>query len=100
MAQILNRTFKARVIELVCLRLPQRLLEKWPAKQLIIDYRDCTQYSFVDGKAVARTLEMKPLGEADVKFARYSDMFDKLIVDSIDGDSVSSGVLNAVCSLL
>lgn len=31
---------------------------------------------------------LAPLGEADVKFVRYADLFQRLMVDSIDGDSI------------
>lgn len=37
--QIMNRTFKARVIELVILRVPQLLLARRPGKKLIVDYK-------------------------------------------------------------
>ena len=87
-SQIMNRTFKARVIDLVMLRLPQMLLEKHPDKRLILDYRDVVEYSMTDGRIVARELALRPLGEADVKFTRYADMYQKLVIDSIDGDSV------------
>lgn len=39
----MNRTFKARVIELVALRVPQMLLAKRPGKKLIIDYKSVSR---------------------------------------------------------
>lgn len=37
---------------------------------------------------------LPPLGEADVKFTRYADLFQRLMVDSIDGDSVPIALLH------
>ena len=34
------------------------------------------------------------MGEADVKFTRYADLFQRLMVDSIDGDSVPIALLH------
>lgn len=47
------------------------------------------EYTGLPGGGIdAVELDLRPLGEADVKFTRYADRFQKLIVDSIDGDSV------------
>lgn len=37
---------------------------------------------------------LPPLGEADVKFTRYADLYQRLMVDSIDGDSVPIALLH------
>jgi hypothetical protein len=37
---------------------------------------------------------LAPLGEADVKFVRYASMFQRLQVDSVDGDSVPIALLH------
>ena len=37
---------------------------------------------------------LPPMGEADVKFTRYADLFQRLMVDSIDGDSVPIALLH------
>ena len=37
---------------------------------------------------------MLALGEADVKFTRYADLYSKLMVDSIDGDSVPIALMH------
>lgn len=51
--------------------------------------RDVVEYTCdAQGAVSGVELDMRPLGEADVKFTRYADRFQKLIVDSIDGDSV------------
>lgn len=39
MGCIANRTFKAKVIDLIMCRLPEMVLSKYPRKQLIIDYQ-------------------------------------------------------------
>ena len=38
--------------------------------------------------------DFAPLGEADIKFVRYTAMFDRLQVDSVDGDSVPIALLH------
>lgn len=37
---------------------------------------------------------LPPLGEADVKFTRYADLYQRLMVDSIDGDSVPIALMH------
>ena len=37
---------------------------------------------------------LAPMGEADVKFTRYADLFQRLMVDSIDGDSIPIALLH------
>lgn len=92
---ILNRTFKAKVIELIINRLPLIALSKFPTKQLIIDYKEPTLYTLTDGVVTQKEIDgFGCMGEADVKFVRYADLFQKLIVDSIDGDSVPIALLH------
>jgi hypothetical protein len=44
---------------------------------------------------VRRELDgLPPLGEADVKFTRYADLYQRLMVDSIDGDSVPIALMH------
>jgi hypothetical protein len=87
---IANRTFKARVIDLVLLRLPHMLLTGRPAKRLVVDYTRPVEYRFdpAAGLQRAELTDLEPLGEADVKFPRHADRHGALLVDSIDGDSV------------
>jgi len=89
---IANRTFKTRVIELVLLRLPSLLLKERPGKRLIIDYHQPISYE--SATEWAPLLHMATMGEADVKFVRYTEDFPKLLVDSIDGDSVPIALLH------
>lgn len=85
-----SRAFKARVIDLVLLRLPHLLLSTRPGKRLVVDYTRPVQYAFEDGRLQRTVLEdLDCLGEADVKFPRYAEMYASLLVDSIDGDSVA-----------
>ncbi len=92
---IANRVFKTRVIDLVILRLPGLLLTNKPQRRLIVDYQQPVEYRFEDGRVTAELLEEFPaLGEADVKFTRFADRFGKLVVDSIDGDSVPIALMH------
>lgn len=87
---IANRLFKARVIDLVLLRLPALLLLGRPGKRLVVDYLTPVEHSLeADGRLRAAPLpDLEPLGEADVKFVRHADRYGRLLVDSIDGDSI------------
>jgi hypothetical protein len=98
---IANRTFKARVIELVLLRLPQILLtaEAPPQRRLIVDYRGTPleyRWNPDERRVTCAPFEegLGPLGEADVKFTRYADRFGRLLVHSIDGDSIPIALLH------
>jgi hypothetical protein len=86
---IANRVFKSKVIALVVDRLPA-LLNLKPDQTLIIDYAGCPK-EFRMGAAgieVKEIPELLPMGEADVKFTRYADLYKDLLVDSVDGDSI------------
>jgi hypothetical protein len=97
---IANRSFKTRVIDLVILRLPHLLLlpgEAHSRKRLVIDYHEPRIFWFnpAEGRPTSQLMEDMPaLGEADVKFARYAGLYGKLLVDSIDGDSVPIALLH------
>ena len=90
LSSIANRAFKTKVIELVLWRLPHLLLAKYPGKTLIVDFQTVNKYTWDPTSSSVRDeeMDMTPMGEADVKFVRYADIFGKLLVDSIDGDSV------------
>lgn len=89
MTYITNRAFKAKVVDLVITRLPRMILSKNPTKKLVIDYDKPVEHMFYENEVVSNVMEnLAPMGEADVKFTRYADIYDKLIVDSIDGDSI------------
>lgn len=92
---IANRTFKSKVIALVIRNLP-KLLNLQAGQSLIIDYAGCpTEFYPADQHLQYRTLDhLAPLGEADVKFTRYADIYKDLLVDSVDGDSVPIALLH------
>ena len=92
---IANRTFKSKVIALVIDRLPN-LLQLKEGQTLIIDYAGCPkEFRAGEGGVQTRDLpELLPMGEADVKFTRYADLFKDLLVDSVDGDSIPIALLH------
>jgi hypothetical protein len=90
-----NRTFKTRVIDLVLLRLPTLLLRGHPKRRLIVDYQQPVEYRVEsDGICCCPIQELPPMGEADLKFTRFADRHGRLMVDSIDGDSVPIALLH------
>ena len=91
---IANRTFKAKVIAMVIQSLP-RLLKLAEGQSLIVDYAGCPdEYRMHQGVLQTRSLsELSPLGEADVKFTRYAELYRDLLVDSVDGDSIPIALL-------
>lgn len=89
-----NRTFKNRLIHLITHTLGKRALHGLSQNQtLIIDWTS-PPLLFRGGALDAEPLlSMPALGESDVKFVRYGDMFPKLQVDSIDGDCIPIALL-------
>ena len=76
---IANRTFKSKVIQLVIDQLTGSMIELGEGQSLIIDYQGHPTRYLRGGESMTMS-GFKPLGEADVKFTRYADMFDKLQV--------------------
>lgn len=94
-AHILNRTFKGKLIELITMRLPKLLLKRHPGKTVIIDYETPVKHTFVDNEMKQEELtDHKPMGEADVKFIRWANQYNKIMLDSIDGDSIPIALMN------
>ena len=94
---IANRTFKTKVIDLVLLRLPALLLQGKPHRRLIVDYHQPAEYQFDEVTSLIRyepILDLPVLGEADLKFTRYASRHGKLLVDSIDGDSIPIALMH------
>jgi hypothetical protein len=90
---IRNRTFKALVIEKICDDLADMVgLEG--SKRLIIDYKGCpvmfrrvtTLHSLVGPVEMVEMPDMPAMGEADVKFIRWSRLYGNMIAHSVDGD--------------
>jgi hypothetical protein len=92
---IANRVFKSKVIRLVIERLPG-LLQLRPGQTLIVDYAGCPkEFKVVDSTLQCHDLpNLIPMGEADVKFTRYADLYRDLLVDSVDGDSIPIALLH------
>lgn len=96
---ISNRTFKTKVIELVSLRLPKLLLDKCEnpsSKTIIIDYHQPVMYRLNPSKNMVEGItisDMPALGEADVKFPRWAERYPKILIDSIDGDTIPIALL-------
>lgn len=82
---IMNRSFKTKVIMLVIEVLPNFLTLK-QGQQLFIDYQGSPIVFEGPAKDMYRDERYGPLGESDVKFSRYMEHFDDLLLDSIDGD--------------
>jgi len=92
---ISNRAFKAKVIQLVVHRLTSTL-KCAEGQCLVVDYCGPPVRHFA--RSLGRPPEAIPgldrrLGEADVKFAPYAELFPKLQVDSVDGDTLPIALL-------
>lgn len=92
---ISNRTFKAKVIQLVVHRLTTSL-QCGEGQCLIVDYSGPPVRHYA--RSTGRPPEAIPgldrrLGEADVKFVPYAELFSKLQVDSVDGDTIPIALL-------
>ena len=91
-ACISNRTFKTVVIKMVIDQLVRRLpATLGDGQSLVLDYQGPPVVYTREGERVLE--EFESLGEADVKFPRYTTMYPYLQVDSIDGDSVPIALL-------
>jgi len=91
---ISNRTFKAKLIQLVIHRLTTNL-RCADGQCLVVDYAGSpVRHYSADSRLPPEPIaEFGPLGEADVKFVRYTEIYDKLQVDSVDGDSIPIALL-------
>ena len=87
-----NRDFKARLIDFVIYFTTQHLVLQ-PGQHLIIDYNSHPKrYDHLKNFEVMD--DFTPLGEADIKFTRYTALHPRLQVDSIDGDSVPIALMH------
>jgi hypothetical protein len=73
---ISNRTFKSKVVQLVIDRLTSEgsLSKLESGQSLVIDYQG-SPIQYRKGEEAVELSQFGALGEADVKFARYADMF-------------------------
>lgn len=93
MAYMMNRSFKLKVIDMVCARLPDLIMPfllKNPGQKFIVDYKRVVQY---DHGVPIEVEDMAPTGESDIKFARYVDRFGHALVHAIDGDYMAIALL-------
>jgi hypothetical protein len=93
---ISNRNFKVKVIQLVIHRLTSGL-QCSEGQCLVVDY--CGPPVRYYARSLGRAPEAIPgldrrLGEADVKFVPYTELFGKLQVDSVDGDTLPIALLH------
>lgn len=89
--RLMNRTFKTKVIKMLAETIPQ-LVNLGPGQQLIIDYYD-HPVSYAKGREPLLFEDLRPLGEADIKFCRYSKL-GNMVVDATDGDYIPIGLLH------
>ena len=99
---LMNRDFKLKLVEMICERVPLMIQAKLQSsgseklhKDFIIDYKRAVVYSFKkEGIALPRVLdELQPMGESDVKFCRYVDLYGSALVHAIDGDYLAIALL-------
>ena len=90
-----DRVFKSKVITMVIQELPMAL-KLAPTQTLVIDYAGTPEEDrMVDGALQIRPPpDLAPLGEADIKFARYAEICRDLLVDSVDWDSIPIALIH------
>jgi hypothetical protein len=92
---LMNRDFKVKLVEMICERIPgmvQAQMNKDVEQELIIDYKRVVVYSH-KGSIPRVMSELTPMGESDVKFCRYVDMYGSALVHAIDGDYLAIALL-------
>jgi len=76
MTYLMNRNFKLKVIEYVCITIPHKihfLLQ--PGQRLLLDYKRVVEFTPEAPLIPIPISNMEQLGESDVKFARYVDRY-------------------------
>ena len=90
---LMNRQFKIKLVEMICERMPALIQAQitTPAWEFIIDYKRAVLYST---QGIPRIMdEIQPMGESDVKFCRYVDLYGSALVHAIDGDYLAIALL-------
>jgi len=86
---LMNRSFKLKLIQMICDRIPQ-LVKIKEHQEFIIDYKKVTLYqqsSQASSVLIPVHLpEYESMGESDVKFTRYVEKYGNALVHAIDGD--------------
>lgn len=82
-----NRTYKTHVISMVCNTLARSYRPQGGCRELLIDFVDTVRLCVKEGVVVRdRVPELAPMGESDVKFMRYANLYGDILVESIDSD--------------
>jgi hypothetical protein len=92
LSHLANRTFKLKMIQMIIYYLITHV-KMHEDQFLIIDWIGHPK-RYNHEKQWDLLSDIDPLGEADVKFCRYTKLFSKLQVDSVDGDSVPIALLH------
>jgi hypothetical protein len=92
MLYLMNRDFKIKVIDMVCKRIPQ-MIELQGNQEFIIDYKRVIQYNRQNKMIPVSMEDLKPMGESDVKFIRYVNLFGNALIHAIDGDYLAIALL-------
>lgn len=89
-----NRVFKSNIISIIATILTSEYVPPRKATTLIIDFVNCVRIDYkTTGQQRVVMPEMNAMGESDVKFMRYIEMFHDLCIDSIDSDVVLIALL-------
>jgi len=89
-----NRIFKSNIISIIATILTSEYNPPRKATTLIVDFVNCVRIDYkTTGQQRAVMAEMNAMGESDVKFMRYIEMFRELCIDSIDSDVVLIALL-------
>ena len=92
MPYLMNRNFKRQVIQMLCDKVPAAL-ELAAGQSLIVDYQYVIEYTGPSGGVPMPVDGMAPMGESDVKFARYVQTYGNALVHAIDGDYLMIALL-------
>lgn len=100
--KLANRAFKRKVLDMICNNISQHMSGLMPSattdRALIIDYSSCPiRFCMPQGMTGAQLASVKPefmtglppMGEADVKFLRWAELFrGDILAHSVDGDFI------------
>ena len=82
-----NRTFKSNIISLIATLMTSEYNPPRKGTTMIIDFVNCVRIDYkTQGQERSVMPTMNAMGESDVKFMRYIEIFRDIIVDSIDSD--------------
>ena len=99
-AAMINRTFKARVIQLVVEALPTILRAPGAGSALIVDWKGgtCSKWEWMeDGTIQCSEMPREPAGEADIKFSRWATRLGvSMGAEATDGDFVPIALMSSV----